>query len=152
MGKVNKVRSRTTSIALRACADVALALLSLAAGLSTRLLAKTLVGGSPDRLFSEFLGFFGSYAPLLAVSVVVTFSLFHVYTRNRLYLRRQKLVSIAQATSLAYIVFVFVVYLFKLPAGYIPRGALLIAYAITLAGACGGRVLIEYLDKIFILE
>ena len=131
---------------------MALALLSLAAGLSTRLLAKTLVGGSPDRLFSEFLRFFESYAPLLAVSVLVTFSLFHVYTRNRLYLRRQKLVSIVQATSLAYIFFVFVVYLFKLPAGYIPRGALFIAYAITLAGTCGGRLLMEYLDKIFILE
>jgi nucleoside-diphosphate-sugar epimerase len=148
------VKSRTTSIALRAVADAALALGSLAAGLGIRLLAKSFEtpGGSPGTSAGEFLRFFESYAPLLAVSVLAAFSIFHVYTRNRLYVRRQKLVNLAQATSLAYIVFVSVVYLFKLPAGYIPRGALFIAYAITLAGACGGRLLMEYLDKIFILE
>src|SRR5579863_6662510 len=141
------VNNRTTPIALRAAADASLALFSLAAGLAARLLLK----GSAH-LRPELLQFFESYALLLTVSVLATFAMFHIYTRNRIYVRRQKLMAIVKATLLAYAIFLGAVYLFQPAGNYIPRGALLTSFAITLGGACGGRLLMEYLHKIFIFE
>lgn len=93
------MKHRTTPIAWRIAADTTLALASLAAGLGLRLFVK---GGHFE---AEFLQFFRSYALLLAASVVLTFAVFRIYTRNRLYVRRQKLLSITQATFLAYVIF-----------------------------------------------
>lgn len=147
------MKSRTTSIVVRGLADALLATMALAIGLGTRFLATSLAtSADKSELLAEFVRFFDSYALLLAASVVATFSAFRIYTRNRLYMRRQKLIAIAQATSLAYVVFLGGVYFFTPMGEYIPRLALLTAYAITLAGACGGRLLMEYLQKIFTLE
>jgi nucleoside-diphosphate-sugar epimerase len=127
-------------------ADAVLALVALAAGLGARLLVKQGAVGP------ELVRFFESYALLLAGSVLAAFSVFRVYTRNRLYPRREKLLALSQATCLAYAIFLGGVYLFQ-PAGqYIPRGALLLAFAITLAGAVGGRLLAEYLTRILTFE
>lgn len=147
------MKSRTTSILIRAAADALLADVALAIGLAARFFAKDFISGADRaKLLADFSGFFNSYALLLAASVVATFAAFRIYTRNRLYMRRQKLIAIAQATSLAYFVFLGGVYLFTPMGAYIPRLALLSAYAITLAGACGGRLLAEYLNKLFIVE
>ena len=141
------MNNRTTPIALRVAADASLALFSLAAGLAARLLLK----GSAH-LRPELLQFFESYALLLTASVLATFAMFHIYTRNRIYMRRQKLIALVKASFLAYAIFLGGVYLFQPAGDFIPRGALLISFAITLGGACGGRLLMEYLHKIFIFE
>lgn len=140
------MNNRTTPIALRIVADAALTLFSLAAGLTLRLFMK---GGHYG---PEVVQFFESYALLLTASVIATFAAFRIYTRNRLYMRRQKLLAITQATFIAYAMFLGGVYLF-LPTGeYLPRGAMLISFALTLGGALGGRLVMEYLHKIFLFE
>jgi nucleoside-diphosphate-sugar epimerase len=147
------VKFRTTSILVKALADALLAMIALAIGLASRFLALSLAPlADKGELEVEFVRYFDSYALLLAASVVATFAAFRLYTRSRLYMRRQKMIAVARATSLAYVIFLGGVHLFKPTGEYIPRLALLTAYLITLAGACGGRLLINYLQKILTWE
>jgi nucleoside-diphosphate-sugar epimerase len=141
------MKNRFVPVALRMGADALLGGGALAAGFGLRLC----LSASPERLLASLAANYAWQGPLLAVLLVVSNGLMGVYTRTRFYSRRSKAVALARSVSLAYAGLVLAIYISGRP-GWIPRGALLMSYALTVAGAIGGRLGRDQLLRRFTLE
>lgn len=148
------MRRRFVSIAWRVAADACIAAGSLAAAFGIRFSIALVEPQAlpPRQLMEIFLSYFLRQAPLLAALLIAIFGLFGVYTRTRFYTRRFKAVALLQAVSLTYGLFLFAVYIFRQGAGLMPRGALLLAYGLTLAGAIAPRLVKDFLQNRFTVE
>ncbi len=148
------MKNRRISVALRILADVLIAAVSLATAFAIRFWIALFEPGSPhpDLLLSAFVSYFVRQGPVLASTLVATNALFGVYTRTRFYTRRFKAVALFHSVSLAYVMFLFVIYFLGLAEGLIPRGPFLIAYLWTMAGAMGFRLAKGYFQRRFTVE
>ncbi len=145
------MRRRWVSIGVRVLADALIALGSLAAGFAARLwLAEEGPGAAASSgKVDLFAGYYLRQAPLLAASLILSFSALGVYTRTRFYARRFKAAALAQGVSIAYAVFLLAVYFGSGSRQLIPRGAFLVAYLLTLALALGSRWAKAQLERRF---
>ncbi len=148
------MKHRFAPLAWRVLADALIAFLSLALGFAVRLCFALVETHAlpPQQLLRIFLSCWAGQGLLLAATLVGTFSLFGVYTRTRFYTRRFKAVALFQAISLAYGIFLLLVYLSGRRDAFLPRGAFLIAYALTLGLAMGLRLTKAYFERRFTLE
>ena len=124
-------------IILRMVADAVLLNVSLLLALAIRyfyLVAfETLEGGyTYNQMFWEYATFFRNRSWLLTVTCLVVFLLSGFYTYSRAYQGRYKALMIFQAVSLGYLIFSFFSYLLGLMP-QLPRGAVLLAWVITVA-------------------
>jgi nucleoside-diphosphate-sugar epimerase len=140
----NRLKIRMTpGIALRVAADAALVMAALLAGLVVRLLI-LIVFEKPDDITSFYyvqrdaISFAQVFAPLTIIALV-TFWLNGFYTYGKNYISRFKPIVVAQAVTLAFLVFGFASYLIfrEVP---ISRGAYYLAWFFAVLFIVGARV------------
>lgn len=167
------MRPRWTAIIWRVAADVVAVGISLAGGFSIRLALAVFQASSaapqpllvrlilevfaptfrpPQQLLPALAAYYTRQGPLLAAALVGAYALSGVYTRTRFYTRRYKALALFQAISLAYAAFLFLVYISGPSQGFIPRGAFLMAYLLTLALSMGSRLVKGYLERGWTLD
>jgi nucleoside-diphosphate-sugar epimerase len=141
------------TIAPRVLADLSVALGALAISLSARYLIKLYDNPAVPReiLQEDFVSYFQIHAPLFAVSLVAALASFGAYTRTRYYLHREKMIMLAKAVSLAFVVFIFASWAAAPAEANIPRGAFAICYLLTLAMVLGGRMAKDAFERRFTL-
>lgn len=126
---------------MRILADAAIIQLALVASLAVRL-ALLLVTSADEAVFrneldDHFRAYFTNAWPLTGVCIAVFF-LFGFYTYGRFYQGRYKVVAIAQAVSLAYLLFAFFTYFFH--QDLFSRPAFLLSWFFSMVLLIGARV------------
>lgn len=132
---------RSIDVILRVAADLTIVNISLLLGAVIRfVLDLTDIPARPVTLEALFNGYWIGWAALLiSAFCLLIFSLSGFYSYGRAYRGRYKVLVVAQAVTLAYILFGFASYYLtgQLP---VPRGVLFLAWAFNLAGAVGARI------------
>lgn len=101
---------RGKAVLWRVGADIVFANVSLGLALICRYLFKVWGDGNlpnPHELNRQFLAFYLTAAPVLAVIAVSVFSAFGIYTRARFYAHRHKALILLQAVTAVYLLFIF---------------------------------------------
>jgi nucleoside-diphosphate-sugar epimerase len=133
----------TREIAVRLLADIIMVTTALLLGLILRFLWIVGVEGTSighQALLADFLqAYIMSVWWLLLISLSV-FVLSGFYTHGRAYRGRYKALVIAQAVSLSYLIFGFVVFLFFRDVNPLPRAALFVAWFFTLVFLISARL------------
>jgi nucleoside-diphosphate-sugar epimerase len=100
-------------------------------------------------IFQEFAGYVWSHGPLLTLTLLATVAAFGVYTRSRFYPLPQKAMTLWQAVSLAYVIYICMVYLLRSPDANLPRGVFLLSYLLTVMGTIATRWAKDAFEKSF---
>ena len=136
---------------IRMVADAILVNLALFFALAARLMYIVAYGNSSANLnyqatLWEYLKAYGNNAWLLTIICLIIFSVFGFYSYGRFYRGRYKLLIVIQAVSLAYLIFALISFLsqgsfinFLGPVFNIPRGALVLAWLLTMAFLLAAR-------------
>ena len=142
----------TPGMAIRMFADVAILQLALIAAMGLRLFALVAFEGVGARdgistevvlteKFWQFLTFYTQSAWPLTAICLTFFYMFGFYTYGRYYQGRYKALVVFQAVTLCYMTFGFVTFFFRANAlDMVPRGALLMAYILSVISLIGARV------------
>jgi nucleoside-diphosphate-sugar epimerase len=131
---------------VRVVADAILINLSIVVSLSVRLfyfLATAVHEANIDYAYTirDYLNAYLNSAWLLTLICIVTFSLSGFYTYGRFYRGRYKALVVAQAVSVAYLIFGSLVYFIaKTDTFYMPRGAFFISWVISIAFLVSARL------------
>ena len=129
MGK----RHPRLEIGVRVAADTVMVNVSLAAAMLLRYIIETWAGGtgaSHDVLLQYVAGYLQTSWILTAISLII-FSLSGFYTRGRYYQSGYKVLIVAQAVSLSYLVFGCIAWLTQAPISILPRSVLFIGWILT---------------------
>lgn len=132
----------TKGMLARMLADAILVTLSLAAAVALRLILVVAFQDPPDvsAIFRrDIAGFLTASWGVTFISLVV-FHLNGFYTYGKNYQGKYKVLVIAQAVSMAYLLFAFLCYFTTKGDLPIARGALLLAWVFSIASLCGARV------------
>jgi len=132
MGTTRKAH-RLLELGVRIAADTVLVNLSLAAAMLGRYIIEIwAVGRGPHRdiLLQYVKGYLDNFWILTILSLIV-FSLSGFYTRGRYYQGKYKVVVIAQAVSLSYLLFGCIAWLSQAPILLLPRSVLFVGWAVT---------------------
>jgi nucleoside-diphosphate-sugar epimerase len=118
---------------VRAAADTVMVNVSLAAAMFLRYIVETWPGGtvaSHDVLLQYVAGYVQTSWILTAISLAI-FSMSGFYTRGRYYQSRYKVLIVAQAVSLSYLIFGCGAWLTQAPISILPRSVLFIGWLLT---------------------
>ena len=126
----------TTDVILRILADQVMVLSSFALAMMLHLVWAYSNSGDP-RLLGAYAKIYLANAPMLVITSFVAFVLSGFYTRGRAYQGRYKMLIVAQAAMLTYLVFGFAV--FMLPIVDPPRSVLFLSGFLTLGVLLGSR-------------
>ena len=136
----------TRGTLVRMLADAAMTNIALAGALALRFaanlaFAKAEVASHAPEKFWEYVGAYAWNAPLLTGVCLIVYALSGFYTYGRAYQGKYKALVIVQAVVYSFMLFGFVTYLSWDRFGWIelPRGALLIAFALSLAMCLASR-------------
>jgi nucleoside-diphosphate-sugar epimerase len=131
----------------RVLADIAFVNASLALALGLRLLFG-LFWQERWRELAElratFAGFYYLSAPALCACIVFLFNFYGVYDRTRFYARRRKALVLFQAVTLAYLLFIFILYFISREITLVPRSVFVLSYAFTMILAAGTRLAMNF--------
>jgi nucleoside-diphosphate-sugar epimerase len=127
----------TKEVVLRVLADIVLISLSVLAALFIRfiylvLLEEERAGSSYRDILLSYLRSYSESIWLLVLISLVVFALSGFYTHGRAYHGRYKVLVVAQAISLGFLIYAFFAYFILRDVTTFPRGALIIAWGITL--------------------
>ena len=136
MDRTKKIKL-TREITLRMLADVLLICASVLAALFIRYIYLVLfeasrAGSDYRSILNNYLSSYRDSIWLLVLICLLVFTVNGFYTRGRAYQGRYKVLVVAQAVSLSYLIFAFVAYFLFRDMTEFPRAALVIAWAITL--------------------
>jgi len=110
MQRANSRFAKYRAALWRILADILFANLSVGLALGCRYLFKLSSESTPanvHELNHQFVSFYRTAAPVLAVIAVSVFAVFGVYTRTRFYAHKHKALILFQAVTVAYLVFLF---------------------------------------------
>src|SRR6185503_3724759 len=120
-------------IGVRVAADTVMVNVSLATAMLLRYMIETWAGGpasSHDILLQYVTGYVQTFWIITAISLAI-FSLSGFYTRGRYYQSRYKVLIVAQAVSLSYLIFGCAAWLTQAPISILPRSVLVIGWLLT---------------------
>jgi nucleoside-diphosphate-sugar epimerase len=126
-------RNPVLEIGVRVAADTVMVNVSLAAAMLLRYMVETWGGGtgaSHDVLLQYVAGYIHTSWILTVISLAI-FSMSGFYTRGRYYQSRYKVLILAQAVSLSYLIFGCVAWLTQAPISILPRSVLFIGWLLT---------------------
>ncbi|MGH9785367.1 MAG: NAD-dependent epimerase/dehydratase family protein [Terriglobia bacterium] len=131
-------------IGLRILGDLCVVNFSLAFALTLRFAVKIFLEGEAERASAYangFLSFYSTAAPLLTGLTLLVFAGFGIYTRTRFYAKKYKAVTLFQAITITYLLFIISHYFAFGDNSLISRGVFLASYLPTLLLSGGGRLL-----------
>lgn len=135
----------TREVTLRILADILMVSLSVLAALFVRYLYlvmfETARAGEDYRaLLFNYLRAYASSIWLLVLISIIVFAVSGFYTRGRAYQGRYKVLVVAQAVSISFLIFAFIAYVVFRDFTQFPRAALIIAWGITLVVVVAARM------------
>ena len=132
----NRKVTPTREITLRIVADILLVSASVMAGLFLRYLYLVLfeesrAGGDYRSILLNYLNSYRESIWLLILICIVVFGVSGFYSHGRAYQGRYKVLVVAQAVSISFLIFAFIAYFIFRDLTEFPRAALVIAWVIT---------------------
>jgi nucleoside-diphosphate-sugar epimerase len=135
-----RVSRRAAAVAVRMASDALMVNAAVAVAFVHRyILAADRGRLSPGGLFADDLSLFARWSPVATLVSLAVFAGAGFYTRGRAYQGRYKALIVAQAVCLCYLTLGFLGYAFA-GALSVPRGVLLLSWALTLAFLEGARL------------
>jgi nucleoside-diphosphate-sugar epimerase len=147
-------RRITREILIRALADAIMVNAAFLLALAIRLLWAIWLDPSlaAREILSRYLQIYSVSSWLLTLTALIVFWASGFYTHGRVYRGRYKAVIIFQAVSLVYLIYGFVVFLSRDLLSPLPRAAIFLAWAITLAFVAGSRLWAKAWRRVVVVE